>query len=384
MRIKNFDRFDRVILLVLIGLGVITWGLSRWAGQPSGLPKHKQRLAYLSPAFGASDLYLSDPSAPNRPAERLTHEPFGVYDFAVNRTGQLIAYSADNDAKAQSRDLWLLNLDTRQRYRVASCTNALCNTPTWRADDALLAFEYRQINAGTATQVWLADVMARRIYPLRSQGADAKPVQGVFPKWSPNTSTLAYFDNAQEQILVANVDGANGAITTMDVIENVQNPLFAWSPDGIHIAYIQHQVDDALNRQTLMRADMSQGIIAPLGEFLDRQLSQPAWSSTQPLRVAVAMRDRAAPDSSMALQAGQHIWLIALKDTATSPITQKHAPNGEPLSYGGLSWSGDDGWIVAVRNTAMFLGEPEVWLVRTDGNEMKLVAKNATLPEWVR
>ncbi|MCW1969091.1 MAG: hypothetical protein KIH69_013350 [Anaerolineae bacterium] len=384
MRLKTFDRLDRVMLLIVISLGAAVWALSAWSAQPSGLQKHKQRLVYLAPAFGTSDLYLSDPNTANKPAERLTNEPFGVYDFAVNITGHLIAYSADNDAKAQSRDLWVLNLDTRQRYRVASCQNALCNTPTWRADDALLAFEYRQTSAGAPTQVWLADVGARKMYPLRGQGDTAKPVLGVFPKWSPNASTLAYFDNAQEQILVAQVDGITGAVTGTDIIENVQNPLFTWSPDGAKIAYIQHQVDDALNRQTLMQADLTKGTVEPLGEFLDRQLAQPAWSNAPPLRVAVAMRARALPDGETPSQAGQHIWLVSAGHAATSAITQKHNTNGEPLSYGGLRWSGDDAWIAVVRNLAPFLGEPEVWVMRTDGSEQKRVAQNATLPEWVR
>ena len=381
MRIKKIDRLDFAVIAIisLFGLIIFTLGYIR-ANQFTKTTISKQRLVYLAPAFGASDLYLLDPNS-SAPPERLTKEDFGVYDFSVNNTGNLLAYSADRDNTQRNRDIWVLNLETRQRQLVVECTQMLCATPSWAADGSLLAYEKRQSVDSANTEIWIADLIRKKNGPLIFNTSENMPAQGVFPKWAPSTNQLAYFDSTHEQINIVQLNMPEVTVSAIDVIDNVQNPLFAWSQDGHQMAYIQHQVDDVLNRQVLMRADFSRGVIEPMGEFMDRQFSQPVWSNTISTRLAVSMRDKLSNGSNSTLN-GQQIWVIEPIKNTTLSITQRM--NGDYYSYGGLKWSGDDNWIVAVRNTASYLGEPEIWLVRSDGGDMRLIAQNATLPDWVR
>jgi Tol biopolymer transport system component len=381
MRIKKIDLLDFtvIVIIILFGLIVSALGYIR-ARQFIKTTVSKQRLVYLAPAFGVSDLYLLDPNS-SAPPERLTKEDFGVYDFSVNKTGNLLAYSADRDNTQRNRDIWVLNLETRQRQLVVECTQILCATPSWAADGSLLAYEKRQSVDSANTEIWLADLIRKTNVPLILNTPENAPAQGVFPKWSPSANQLAYFDSAHEQIIIVQLNMLDVTVSTIDVIDSVPNPLFAWSQDGYQMAYVQHQVDDALNRQMLMRADFSRGMIEPIGEFMDRQFSQPVWSNTMSTRLAVSMRDKLSNGSSSVLN-GQQIWVIEPIKNTNLPITQRM--NSDYYSYGGLKWSGNDNWIVAVRNTASFLGEPEIWLVRSDGGDMRLIAQNATLPDWVR
>ncbi len=326
------------------------------------------RLLYLSPASGTPDLFLQDVNTPD-PPQRLTSEPYGVWDFAVSPDSTRIVYSARRDT-SDARDLWLINSDGSGRQRLVTCDEQVCQSPSWSADSTRIAFERRNLIKGAIgktpgpARIWIVDVTNSQAVPLLE---DSQKL-GSLPRWAPVGDKLAYFDPTDT------------VVTVLDTVklERVQLPSVlgdsgAWSPDATQLIYPELQALENGSFYQLLRADLVRNVITtelPLAATNDASAT---WS---PDGNKIAFTRRA---STTAAGTGAQIWLKSAGAADPAALTRDAG-----FTYGALGFSSDGNWLTALRfNLTEPNAQPEVWLLRLDGTDKRLIASNATQPAWL-
>ncbi len=210
------------------------------------------RLMALMPADGIPDIFLYDGVDPSQPAQRLTSEPYGVWDYAISPDGTRVVYSARRD-ESDSRDLWLINTNGSGRVQLVTCNEQACISPAWSADGTRIAFERRNLIKGAIgktpgpSRIWLVDPNTREAVPLLE---DSQKL-GAVPRWAPVGNQLAYYDADQSAINV--IDTVQ---LTQVQLPSVLGDPGAWSPDGRQLVYPELQAIDANSYYQLFRADL--------------------------------------------------------------------------------------------------------------------------------
>jgi Tol biopolymer transport system component len=322
------------------------------------------RIAFLSPALGASNLFVGDL---NGAAKKITDEPNGVYDYAVSPDGKHIAYSVNREADGP-RDLWLINTDGTNKRELLRCDDQVCQSPSWAADNRRIAYERADLvqravgKFPDASRVWLMDIDTGQTLQLVTDETRI----GAAPRWAPTSDKLAYHDKGEEAIIVIDTLAKNAV-----AFPSIFGEVGAWSPDASQMIYV-----DLVNvEQTFLtrafRANTKTGAIEQIATPSGSSDTSFAWSPKAD-RIAFARR------------AGQNlapqIWISNPDGSESRAIT-----NDPQYSHLALSWSSDGQWLLTQRiNLFEIDTKPEVWLVRVDGAEMRLLAKDAALPTWVR
>ena len=332
------------------------------------------RLIYLSPATGSGNLYVQEIS-PDSPEHPITSEPFGVFDFAVSPNGKQVVYSATRDPGG-ARDLWVINTDGGGRQQIVACDEQLCQTPAWSADSTRVAFERRTLVQGTlgkspgAARIWLYDFTSKTAAPLSNDSQQL----GSLPRWAPAGDRLAYYDPVAGAVTVIDV-------TTGDQVQltSVLGDTGAWSPNAQQLIYPELKAVDQGQFNQMLRADLVSNVITAVMPLSTTNDSSVSWS---PLGTPIAFtRQRTGMGGSAGgiTPFGPQIWVSTPEGNEARPLTDDAG-----FSYGGLAWSPDGAWIVAVRNNLLQPNpKPEVWLVRSDGSEHYRLAQDATIPAWV-
>jgi Tol biopolymer transport system component len=333
------------------------------------------RVAYLAPASGVSDLFVQEiNTGPEKTPQRLTRESNGVFDYAVSPDGSRIAYSATRDDSG-ARDLWLINADGSAREQIVACNEQVCQSPSWSADGARIAFERHNLVPGTVgktpgpARVWLYDLGSKTLSPLLN---DTQQL-GVLPRWAPSGTRLAYYDTINDMITVVDV-ATNERIQLPSVLGDPG----AWSPDGQQIIYPELHASDVGQFNQLLRADLLRNTITATQPLSNSNDASVAWSPIGS-QIAFSRQQTSGSASGGFTPFGPQIWVSTPDGRAARALT-----NEPEYRFGGLAWSPDGTWIVAVRSNLLTPNaRPEVWLVRADGMQQYALAVDATLPAWI-
>jgi dipeptidyl aminopeptidase/acylaminoacyl peptidase len=345
------------------------------------LTTFKNRLIYLTPALGESNLFLVDPNN-LKPAEQLTFEKYGVNEFSVSANGTLVIYSSNRDSVNMAHDFWLLDISSRQKNAVLACVIETCTSPTWSSDGKWVAYERRTRltenaqNTWSLPEIWLIDMTTSKTKPFYASGAkwdNQIDIYGANPQWSPSGNLLAYYAISSENILIA--DQVSGVKYE---IPNVRNGIFTWSPDCTKIIFVSQPIAE-INQQQLMLANLMDGTVTAITPLDERSWTKPAWGShSQNGNIAVAAKEF-VPLSTVVM--GYHLYVLSLSQLPAMPDKISYATD---TSYGGIRWSGDGKWLAVVINTLTATDEPMVRIINTRTRNQVLIANNATLPEWVK
>ncbi len=331
------------------------------------------RVVYLAPATEIGNLYVQDVT-PDGTRRRLTDEPQGVYDFAVSPDGMRIVYSVTQQNGA--RDLWIINADGSGRQQLVACDQQVCQSPSWSADSTRIAFERRVLVQGAVgvspgpAHIWLYDFSSQTIAPLMN---DTQQL-GNLPIWAPVGDKLAFYDPTASMITLYDV--ASGERTQLS---SVLGDPGAWSPDGQQLIYADLKATDRGQFNQLLRADLVSGVITPVTPLSSSNDTAVTWS---PIGTQIAFTRQhlsTAGASAGVMPIGPQVWVSTPLGEGARALTDQ-----ESYSYGGLAYSPDGEWIVAVRNNLQLPNpKPQLWLISQDGSRQTQLAEDATIPAWL-
>jgi Tol biopolymer transport system component len=332
------------------------------------------RVVYLSPATSTGDLYVRDigQAAP----QRITSEPYGVFDFAISPDGKRIVYSATRDSSG-SRDLWVISPDGNNRELIHACdAEGVCQTPSFSADSTRVAFERRNLVKGAIgkspgpSRIWLYDFTDKTAALLSSDSQQL----GNMPRWAPVGEKLSYYDPVYSAVTVIDVSSGDRV-----QLPSVLGDSGTWSPNGNGLIYPELRAVDAGQFNQLLRADLVSAVITPVMPLSTSNDASVAWSPIGSLIAFTRQRMSSSGATGGFMAFGPQIWVSTPEGAGTHALT-----NDPGYTYGGLAWSPDGEWIVAVRNNLQMPNpKPEVWLVRSDGSQVARLAEDATIPAWL-
>lgn len=315
-------------------------------------------------------------------AVQLTDTGGQVYDFAVSRAGDWIAYSAANDAGGH--DLWLMETTSGESRRLIDCAEENCVEASWSADGAYLVFTRRN---RTRETVWVVNRESRVVTPLVSDGAP----EGYSPSWSPDGQRVAFVESQSNRIRIVDLEGGEQFRLSGD-----DGMMGNWSPDGKRMVFVDTANDSLFGGVDVYIADLTVKSIEQLvlpefdeiatiadageaehGDEIDLtpgrvDASVPVWHPTEDL-LLLAQRPYFATFS-------KQLWLLPLAEGAeTMPVTDDHN-----IVHAAYSWSPDGGQVVYQRFALeMTNAVPQVWVWDRESGQSRLLAEDAALPQWL-
>ncbi len=227
--------------------------------------------------------FASDKVAPI--SNDLEHEVF----LAWGPSRQVFAFRPSS----QNNVVWLVNLDTQEHREFlfplteygAQTLRALSLSPDGTLLADLCVYGPTASNPGTDIEIHLQPASGGE----RELFTSLRFPEGVAPgslTWSPDGQRLAFFlwagpynsnpAAADGQLWL--VDRTSGSAQTL-VHGLAVSPLFAWSPDGQHIAFVRSAtIDEAGGRLNLWLFDLTNTTETQLTHFSDRDVRSIAWS----------------------------------------------------------------------------------------------------------
>jgi Tol biopolymer transport system component len=338
------------------------------------------RIAYLSPADSIpQNIWIADPLAPGS-AQQVTFSPTGIYDFSVSPDGTQIAFS-EIDRANDVTEIKILNLETGELQQITNCAaeDSTCDTPTWRPDGNMLAYQRMIFNSDlqgvgvSPTRVWLLDLSSQP-YTSRPLFSDSQ-VLSYSPQWSGDGSRIAVFDSNNRGIAIFDFN-----TNTTTLISSQYGSVGSLSPDGQRLVFPEMLIEADFARSYLKIADMSTNEFHALTQPEEPIEDRYAVWHPDGRRLAIGRRyldDR--------FTRGSQVYLLDTADGSVTPLVvdARYAngffswdPTGEQLviqRFPELDENGDQN----------LSGRPEVWIYNLTTGALTMIAQNANRPQWV-
>ena len=292
-------------------------------------------------------------------AQPLSNTGGRVMDFSVDRSGNRIAFTVQNEVGGQ--DVWVMERSGVDQRLLVDCWQDPCGEPAWSMDRSAIAYT-RQVDL--TAQVWTVDVESGETAPLFSH----KPAYGFSPAYSPDGRKLAYYDTTAQAITIMDLQTSEEK-----VVQRAMSGSGDWSPDGSQIiftdlvpAHHEHFVDAYVY-------DLASQTVKPaFGESTgDTEFSQPRWHPNGNW-AAVSLRPVNAAISKA-------LWVLPL--IKRDPIL---IDDNQSATFSAYQW---DPWGESLLYQRYDLGgsEPRASIWRWDWRtrQRTLLIENGARPQWL-
>lgn len=367
---------DLGVLAVVI-VGVVLVVASAVLIQP---PERVAWVAYLAPADASpQNIVAVNPNDPDAPPRQLTNSRYGIYDFSPDPTGRWIAYSEMAPGMGIT-EIWLYDRFNNTTRQVTNCLaeDATCDTPAWRVDGQVFAYQRRERNTQlglgiSPPRIWMMDLSTTpyNTFPLF---LDSQTL-GTEPSWSADGTRLAFYESFGQGILVFDFNALNENERVFFVPSD-NGATGALSPDGRLLAYSELVFggEGQSVRAVLYIADFSRNVSVPLGDPDDitDDGAYPAWHPDG-TRLAFTRRY----NDERRFTPGHQVYLYHLETGTVEPLIID--PN---YNNGALFWSPDGGSLV-IQRMAFGGGLPEIWTYNLETGALVRVGENGFLPRWL-
>lgn len=355
-------------LVLVIGLAVFHF--PNWQGLPfSGTKAAPVRLAkvlYLSPASGGSDLWASAADGSERNA--ITHTGGKVIDFSPSPDGEQIVMIAGNTQGGS--DILLTARDGAGQRVLVACGTDECAGAAWSPDGHKLAFTRLSSvpNPGETPGIprpWVYDLAGGEAQPL-----DNDPLVGAeIISWSPDGKRMALYDPQAKGIRVRDLQSGK------EMVLRTNFPTAgSWSPDGQHLVFNLEENSGGFAFTKVYVMDFSTGkpsLLLGQEESDASDYGLPAWS---PDGQWLVFGQRTLPGNP-----SKQLRLIHPDGKGTRKVTDDPA-----ATHAAYRWSPDSHALV-YQQFALGSSEnnPEVVVWQVDSGQTVVIARDATLPQWL-
>jgi Tol biopolymer transport system component len=366
------------LVTLLLASGVAGDGLSVLTALRLRFGVEAPRLVFLREVGGVTNLWAA---GNNGRLERLSDEPWGVWDYSPIPDGRGVLLSAFSDDG--SLDFVRL-APGGDRSILLDCGRDDCREGRWQPAGDLVAFEKVRAEGAGVAEVWIFDSASGSSWPVDNgsllEQAGFRP-SGRYPRWSSDGRYLSYYHPEARAVLV--LDMQDGPVTLIPANLEIMGD---WSPGGYSLAYselsfgvaephvheedggsvISHTEPSLYNHVVV--ADIEREETADLSDGEEVNDGKPAW---RPDGEALAV-GRTSTGS------GRQIWIEALDGSAIALTDDPFANHSAP------AWSPDGRQLAFMRsNVESLTGAPAVWLLDLESGEMNLVKEGAFLPGWL-
>lgn len=328
------------------------------------------RAVYLAPASAQDrNLYVFDLNTGE--VQQLTDYDLGIADYEVAPDGQSIAYTLYKEDGTS--DLWLYHLDSGAINQLTNCVNASCAAPSWKPDGTEIAYERNEYDpafgGAGAVRVWVVDVQTVQSRLL----FEDTQLTGHSAQYSPSGNKIAIFSTNPPGILIYDFI-SQGRI----LVENLQGVVGDFSPDGKRLLYpvlVRGAVGSTFYTQLEMLDFDKNQRSAVTGSPEDPiEDTSGYWRPLHPNQLAVTRRylDDRYTD-------GPQVYLLDIATNEATPLIVDGAYN-----HGFLRWSPDGNLLLMQRFNRVEQGaRPQIWLYDLQTQELRLIADDAFLPEFL-
>ena len=321
-------------------------------------------LLYFVPQGEGGEIWRA--SADGFDPRPLTDTAGAVQEFAADRSGSLIAFSALNSAGGS--DLWVMDRDGENQSRLLDCGADLCGEPAWSMDRARIAYTrsiYNPSAGGYApAQVWTVEAESRETAQLYQ----SEIAFGHSPSFSPDGRKLATYDTTQNAIRVLDL------LTSQESgIPRTLPGSGDWSADSRQILFTDVLTAENEPFVEIYIADLQNGEVRIAFETpsTDTDFSQPRWHPDGNW-LAVALRPVNAGISKA-------LWVLPLSLGAPIRVTDEPSAN-----YSAYQW---DPWgeILVFQRLSLGGSEPQItrWRWDWETREAVQILEEGARPQWL-
>jgi Tol biopolymer transport system component len=183
----------------------------------------------LNNQFGNFDLYLVQSDGQNW--HQLT---FGGHSLDPDWSpdGQWIAYIINNEIGLISPD--------GSKSQILTYQPGIKNLPTWSPDGRFLAYlydDFKNVASDQGLEVWVLEVQTRRSYRVAT---DASSLRLTTLSWSPDGKRIIFSGHQNQDCtkLYSVENKENGQVETLSLLPAGPQYGMAWSPEGDWISYV--------------------------------------------------------------------------------------------------------------------------------------------------
>lgn len=312
--------------------------------------------------------------APNgsSPAQ-LTHEPFGLWDYAVHPEGTAIAYSVLRED--EGADLWLMDRDGGNSQLLLACPGDSCTAPAWSAGGTRLAYERRESSSPVigvrtgplASRIWLLDSTTGDTAPL----FEDDQALGHSPSWSPAGQRLAFYSPTETAVQI--YDFATGEAQSFN---SLFGHIGSWGPQGDEILIPDVAFQDEQSTGYIARWNLTEGTVLDISTpTATGDDAAPSWSPTGEW---IAVGRSSLPDGTRTL--GRQLWLLRPDGSQAFPLV-----TDAEADFLAFAWRSDGKALAYVRLSLQNIADPhpEVWALSLTEGQSHLLATNAIMPGWL-
>jgi Tol biopolymer transport system component len=334
--------------------GQLTWQFS--TRQPG--------VIYVAPDAQSNDQLFVLPTLKEQPIQ-LTHEPWGIWDYALAPDGMQITYAAMRQDSGS--DLWQIASAGSSRQQLVDCTEAACSGAAWAPDGQRFVYERRgMLVPGAAPgppRLWWLDPASGETVTVFQDSQ----LLGYGARWSPDSQWLSYVSPSNQGVQVYNInDGRNFLIPSR------MGGLAVWSPRGDALLVTDIQRQEERFAVHLLKVNPTSGQLTDLsGAEANVEDSSPVWSSNGGW---IAFTRKVAGASM-----GKQIWLMRPDGREAHYLT-----NETDIHHGLPEWSPDSRYLLYQRYPLKELGaQPAVWLLDTQTGQSQELVAPGNRPTWL-
>jgi TolB protein len=366
----HLSRFDRAVLLVLLGLGLLT-GILVWQGSRSharlaAVDAAPYRIAYLAPDEQGADQLFAAGLTGDQP-EQLTREPLGVHSYTISPGAGTIAYAAPREDGGH--DLWAINPDGSGRRSVLACPAHDCTGVRWHPDGRRLVYERRTLagqgEAQGAPGLWWLDVAKGDTIPVFADDQ----VTRFDASWSPDGEWLSFASPAEGGMQVYHLAERRNLVLLAQVGEPA-----VWSPQGDALLFTDVRSAEGRFAIHLLKLVLESNQMTDLSGEAEAFDDSPAWSPDGAW-IAFGRKEVVGPRASM----GYQVWTMRSDGSQARPLTADMDIHPRTLA-----WSPDGRFLLFQHTPLAEPGTPpSVWLLEVENGDLRRIAMPGRQPAWL-